>query len=86
MDPTTPIANQEVETFKEVISRHVHVGSTVWTDDHPSYGWLENAGYPHESVLRLKGEFTELRGSGVEVFRGWQRVGAPERGFHKHFK
>ena len=47
------VANKEADTFKEVIGKHVHVGSTVWTDGHSCYNWLDSAGYPRQGRSRM---------------------------------
>ena len=52
----------------QVIEKHVHEGSTVWTDGHASYLWLdEDPRFVHESVVHRKGEFARLRLTGIVV-------------------
>ena len=55
-------------TFRQVIEAHVQPGSTVWTDGHASYLWLdEDARFVHESVIHRRGEFARLRADSVVI-------------------
>ena len=62
------IGDKTKETFEEVIRKHVHIGSLVWTDGHKSYDWLDDTpDFTHEGIVHRKGEFVRLRKSGVRV-------------------
>ena len=56
------IPNKQKETFQEVLERVVAPGSTIWTDGHASYHFLDNhPSFTHESVVHRRGEFAKLR-------------------------
>jgi transposase-like protein len=38
------------DTISKALERHVEKGSTIYTDDFPTYGAVGKAGYLHESV------------------------------------
>ena len=62
------IGDKTKETFEEVIRKHVHIGSLLWTDGHKSYDWLDDTpDFTHEGIVHRKGEFVRLRKSGVRV-------------------
>ena len=62
------IEDKTKETFKQIIEKHVVAGSTIWTDGHASYGWLDgDVRFVHESVIHRNREFARLRADGVVI-------------------
>jgi transposase-like protein len=62
------IENKRESTFREVIEKHVLPGSTIWTDGHASYGWLDNdPRFTHETVIHRRGEFSRVNAAGTTV-------------------
>jgi transposase-like protein len=56
------------ETFRTVLEKHIHEGSIVWTDGHPSYLWLNSdERFVHETVIHRQREFARLREDGVNI-------------------
>ena len=50
-----PISKTDKATLHQKISRHVEFGSTIYTDEHKSYGGLNN--YERGSVRHSAGEY-----------------------------
>jgi len=72
--------------LKQLVCLNVEEGSTIYTDDHPSYRLLDAEGYNHEVVNHSQGEYA--RGDVhinndeaiVSLFRPWP---AKHRGVNK---
>lgn len=59
------IANKKADTIIPIICQNVESGSTIWTDEHKSYGSLNSIGYVHDTVCH-KYEFIN-RETGVNT-------------------
>ena len=69
------IPNRSADTFRAQIEQRVGPGSTVWTDSHASYQWLDGAGYRHERVNHRQSEWVGGRGQSTNACEGmWSRV------------
>ena len=62
------IHNRTAETFRKVIEDHVADGTTIWTDGHASYKWLDNdERFEHDAVIHRKGQFMKKNEEGIKV-------------------
>jgi len=52
-----PSSDVSGDTVKKIVGRRVSKGSTIYTDSFPSYFCLGEAGYKHEAVNHLAGEY-----------------------------
>ena len=60
--------NKEAKTFEAAIRDYILPGTTIWTDGHPSYKWLDDStDFMHESVNHHKREFARLRADRVNI-------------------
>eukprot|EP00975_Prorocentrum_lima_P065052 12901086-Prorocentrum_lima.AAC.1 len=60
------ISNRNMSTSRQMVEKHVRRGSTVWTDGHASYNFLnENEDYEHDTVIHRRGQFSKRTAAGV---------------------
>ena len=64
------IANRKAETLKHLVQSTIAAGTPIWTDDFPSYDWLESYGYPHARVNHSAGEVVTERKEGTNAIEG----------------
>ncbi|MCY4041790.1 MAG: IS1595 family transposase [Gammaproteobacteria bacterium] len=74
-----PVSATDKQTLQGSIFDNVDAGSTVYTDDHPSYKGLDGVLYEHESVKHSAKEYV----NGMAHTNGIESVWAVlKRGFH----
>src|SRR4029077_13845092 len=73
------IANTDATSLRQEVVSKVAPGSTLYTDDHSGYRYMNDAGYKHESVSHSAGEYMRdgVGTNGIESF--WAVM---KRGLH----
>ena len=54
-----PIKMTDKGTIQDIIFKHVEEDTTIYTDEHQSYGGLDLAGYEHDTVNHGEGEYVD---------------------------
>ena len=65
-----PVPDTYAETLQNAVLDHVKPGSTVWSDEQPSYKPLPGYGYIHEWITHGSGEYVKdmVTTNGIESF------------------
>ena len=54
-----PIKMTDKGTIQDIIFKHVEEDTTIYTDEHQSYGGLDLEGYEHDTVNHSEGEYVD---------------------------
>lgn len=64
----TPLPDRRAESIRRVMENHILPGSTIWSDGHRSYQWLDNdPRYTHQVVVHAWGEFARMGPDGAII-------------------